>query len=114
MQLMDFGVPFAGSENWDGCIAKAEQDCADPKPSAWTKSEVHTVVTTNFKDQASEAMEYFSKRIYPGPVMNKMLVYMEENQSQGYDAAVEFLLSYEDIWTTWVSQEVADKVKSSL
>ncbi len=33
MKMMDFGVPFAGAENWDGCIAKAEQDCADPKPS---------------------------------------------------------------------------------
>ena len=26
MQLVPFGVPFAGAENWDGCIAKAEQD----------------------------------------------------------------------------------------
>ena len=114
MQLMDFGVPFAGAENLDGCIAKAEQDCSDPKPSAWTKSEVHTIVTTNFKNEAAGAMDYFSKRIYPGPVMNKMLVYMEDNQSQGSDAAIEFLLSYEDIWTTWVSAEVAAKVKASL
>ena len=43
-----FGVPFVGSEHWDGCIVKAEQDCADPKPSAWTKSEVHTVVSDKF------------------------------------------------------------------
>ena len=49
MKLVPFGVPFAGAENWDGCIAKAEQDCDDPKPSAWTESEVHTVVTDNFK-----------------------------------------------------------------
>jgi len=45
---LPFGVPFAGSENWDGCIVKPEQECADPKPSAWTKSEVNTVVTDNF------------------------------------------------------------------
>jgi glycine betaine/proline transport system substrate-binding protein len=114
MQMMDFGVPFAGSENWDGCIAKAEQDCADPKPSSWTQSEVHTIVTTNFKDQASEAMDYFANRIFPGPVMGKMLVYMDDNQAQGSDAAIEFLLSYEDVWTTWVTPEVAAKVKSSL
>ena len=24
---------------------KPEQDCADPKPSAWTKSEVNTIIT---------------------------------------------------------------------
>ena len=95
MKMMDFGVPFAGAENWDGCIAKAEQDCADPKPSSWTQSEVHTVVTTNFKDQASTAMDYFAKRIYPGDVMGKMLVYMDDNQAQGIDAAIEFLEKYE-------------------
>jgi glycine betaine/proline transport system substrate-binding protein len=115
MQLVPFGVPFAGAENWDGCIAKAEQDCADPKPSAWTKSEVHTIVTTNFKEKGgTDAMTYFGKRIFPGPIMNKMLVYMEDNQSNGPDAAVEFLLKYEDIWTPWVSADVAKKVKSSL
>ncbi|PLX44066.1 MAG: ABC transporter substrate-binding protein, partial [Hyphomicrobiales bacterium] len=48
MVKLPFGVPFAGSDNWDGCIVKAEQDCADPKPSSWTKSEVRTVVTDRF------------------------------------------------------------------
>jgi glycine betaine/proline transport system substrate-binding protein len=114
MKMMDFGVPFAGAENWDGCIAKAEQDCADPKPSSWTESEVHTVVTTNFKDQASTAMDYFAKRIYPGDVMGKMLVYMDDNQAQGSDAAIEFLTSYEDVWTSWVTPEIAAKVKASM
>ena len=115
MQLVPFGVPFAGAENWDGCIAKAEQDCADPKPSAWTKSEVHTIVTTNFKESAgSDAMGYFAKLIFPGPIMNKMLVYMEDNQANGPDAAVEFLIEYEDVWTPWVSADIAKKIKASL
>jgi glycine betaine/proline transport system substrate-binding protein len=115
MQMMDFGVPFAGADNWDGCIAKAEQDCADPKASSWTMSEVSTIITDEFKKNApSEAMDYFAKRVYPGSVMGKMLVYMDDNQAAGPDAAVEFLLSYEDVWTPWVSSEVAAKIKSSL
>ena len=28
MVPVDFGVPFAGSANWDGCIVKPEQECA--------------------------------------------------------------------------------------
>jgi glycine betaine/proline transport system substrate-binding protein len=115
MKLMDFGVPFAGADNWDGCVALAEQDCDDPKPSAWTQSMVHTIVTDNFKTNApAEAMDYFSKRIYPGPVMGQMLVYMGDNQADGSDAAIEFLQSHEDVWTTWVSADVAAKVKASL
>ena len=106
--------PLLGAENWDGCIAKAEQDCADPKPSAWTESEVHTVVTTNFKNKAGPAMDYFAKRIYPGSVMGSMLVFMEEEQADGVDAAAEFMSRHEDLWMSWLPADVAAKVKASL
>jgi glycine betaine/proline transport system substrate-binding protein len=114
MQLVDFGVPFAGSDNWDGCIVKAEQDCADPQPSAWTKSEVHTVITDKFMNSDSGAAEYLKQRVFPGSIMNSMLVYMTDNQAGGVDAAIEFLLKHEDIWTQWVGDEIVAKVKKNL
>ena len=113
MQLMDFGVPFAGAENWDGCIALGNEGCADPKPSAWTESVVQTIVTHEIKAMP-DVMEYFGNRIYPGEIMNSMLVYMEDNQANGADAALEFLDKHEDVWTKWVSSDVAAKVKKSL
>ena len=110
-----FGIPFAGKENWDNCIAKPEQECADPKPSAWTTSEVNTVVTDNFKKTGGpEAMTYLSKRVYPLAVINSMLVYMNDNQAGGADAAIEFFKKYENIWTKWVSASVAAKVKAGI
>jgi len=114
MVPVDFGVPYAGSDNWDGCIVKPEQECANPKPSSWTKSVVNTVLSDRFKKAGGAATNYFSKRVYPGPVMNGMLVYMQENQAGGADAAVEFLQKHEGIWTKWVSSSVASKIKSSL
>jgi len=115
MQPVDFGVKFAGSENWDGCIVKPEQECADPKPSAWTKSEVNTVVTDNFKKTAGKkAMKFLKKRTYPGDVMNAMLVYMADNQADGADTAIEFLKTQESVWTKWVPSSVAKKVKAAL
>jgi hypothetical protein len=113
MKLMDFGVPFAGKDNWDGCIAKGPEGCSDPKPSAWTESVVQTIVTSEIKAMP-EVMSYFGKRIYPGPIMNGMLVYMQDNQSTGPDAAIEFLEKHEDVWTKWVSSDVAAKVKKAL
>ena len=109
-----FGVPFAGSENWDGCIVKAAQDCADPKPSAWTKSEVHTVVSDKFMKNGGVALDYLRARVFPGEIMNAMLAYMQFNQASGEDAAVEFLRKHEGVWTKWVSADAAVKVKSSL
>ena len=113
MVPVDMGE-WAGSENWDGCIVKAEQDCANPKPSSWTHSEVHTVITDAFKAKGGVAVDYLNKRIFPGPVMNGMLVYMGDNQAGGADAALEFLLQHEDLWTTWVSADAAAKIKKSL
>ena len=114
LQSVPFEAPFAGADNWDGCIAKAEQECANPKPSAWTESEVHTVVTDEFKKKGGVAMDFLSKRVWPGPVMNGMLVYMTDNQASGEDAAIEFLATKEDVWTKWVPADVAKKVKSAL
>lgn len=115
MVKLDFGVPFAGVDNWDGCIAKSEQECEDPKPSAWTESQVHTVITDQLqKNGGAAVMTYFSQRVYPGPVMNEMLVYMGDNQADGADAAVEFLVQHPDIWETWVDSEAAEKVKAAL
>jgi glycine betaine/proline transport system substrate-binding protein len=112
MQLVPFGVDFVGAEHWDSCIVK--DDCADPKPSSWTKSEVHTVVTKDFAAKGGEMMEYLGNRVYPGAVMGAMLVYMGDNQAGGEDAAIEFLASHEDVWTAWVPAEVAAKVKGAL
>ena len=41
-------------------------------------------------------MEYLSKRIFPGPIMNGMLVFMADEQAGGGDAAIEFLI-HEDL-----------------
>jgi glycine betaine/proline transport system substrate-binding protein len=111
---VDFGVPFVGKEHWDNCIVKPEKDCASPKKSAWTTSVVNTVVTSNFKKNASVALDYISGRAYPGSIMNKMLVFMDQEKAQGEDAAYEFLEKHGAVWEKWVSPDVAKKVKSSL
>lgn len=114
MVRIPFGVPFAGSENWDGCMVKPEEECAEPKPSAWTQSEVHTVVTDRLEKNGGVALDYLRARVFPGVVMNDMLAYMEEYQATGEDVALEFLRKHESVWTKWVSADAAAKLKSSL
>ena len=94
MVMLPFEASYAGDDNWNNCIALAEQDCADPKPTSWIKSEVETVVTDDFMEKSGPAADYFKARIFPGDVMNAMLVYMNENQANGEDAAYEFLAKY--------------------
>ena len=78
------------------------------------KSEVNSVVSANFKKNAGVAMDYIANRVYPGAIMNGMLVFMTEQKASGKDAAFEFLEKHGDVWEKWVSPDVAKKVKASL
>jgi len=112
--MLPFETKWAGTKNWDGCIAKPEQECAAPKPSSWTKSEVRTVITTKFSKRGGVAAQYLAKRIFPGDVMNRMLVFMNNKKANGADTAVEFLTRHTDVWTKWVTKAAAMKIKASL
>lgn len=112
MQPVPWGVEFAGEEHWNSCISA--EGCVDPQQSAWIKSEVFTIVTDDFNTNSPEIVEYLAARVFPGSVMGAMLVYMADEQAAGEDAAIEFLIQHEDVWTTWVSEEVAAKVKAGL
>jgi len=112
LQPIPFGVPWGGADNWDNCIAV--EGCADPQPTSWVQSEVYTLVTEEFSQGNEDINEFLANRVYPGPVMGAMLVYMADEQAGGEDAAIEFLMEYEDVWTTWVPADVAEKVKAAL
>lgn len=114
LQMVPFGVEWGGDENWHDCLSQEVADCADPKPTTWIKSEVNTAVSDEFFKSDSPAIGYLKARVWPSKAMNGMLVYMSDNQATGEDAAYHFLETESDIWTKWVSPEVAEKVKAAL
>ncbi|SON58076.1 glycine betaine transporter periplasmic subunit [Hartmannibacter diazotrophicus] len=105
------GVTF-DKEEWDSCITVI--DCADPKPTAWSPSEVYTVVTKRFKEAGGPAYDYLTKRSWGNATVNKLLAWMADNQATGEDGAKHFLKTSPDVWTKWVSPEVAEKVKAAV
>lgn len=114
MVPVDMGE-WGGDDNWHNCVVKPEQECGDPKPTSWIKSEVYTIASSNFVDQAGQdGIFYLRSRTWPGPVMNSMLVYMADNQAEGSDAAIEFLLQHEDVWKEWVGADMRIKIKNAL
>ena len=58
-------------------------------------------MTSDFAKRGGPAVDYLKSRIFPGPIMNGMLVWMGEEQAGGADAAVEFLIQHEDLWSEW-------------
>ena len=113
LQPVDLG-PWGGDANWQ-CVILGGDNCADPKPSGWTVSEVNTVFSDNFNyNGPKEGKAYFAARIYPFAVLNSMLVWMDENQAPGADAAVHFLQNHGDVWKAWVDADVAAEVEAAL
>ncbi|GGX63362.1 ABC transporter substrate-binding protein [Saccharospirillum salsuginis] len=111
MVKVDFGSGI-DEEHYINCISKEE--CLDPEPTMYPPSPVWTVTTESFASEAPEAYDYLTKRAFTNDQMNELLAWMEQNQADGEFAAFHFLENYESIWTEWVSDDVADKVRDAL
>ena len=111
MYKLSMGVEH-DNEHWTQCTS--QPDCVDPKPNAWARSEVYTVVTPSFAERSPEGMEYLEKRAWSNKVANEVLSYMADNQYTGEDGARYFLEKYPELWKDWVPSDVAENVKSAL
>ncbi|KGJ03108.1 glycine betaine/proline transport system substrate-binding protein [Paracoccus halophilus] len=111
MTRLDLQAEF-DRERWDKCIVQA--DCLDPQVTEWPVSDVYTAVTREFSEKAGPAMDYVKARAWTNDTVNAMLSWMSENQASNEDGAYRFLETQEELWTQWVPDEVAEKVRSAL
>lgn len=111
MVKLEFGVPHDEAE-WKRCNTVA--DCPDPKPNEWPKDTVETLVTAQFAERAGPAVDYLKNRRWSNDTVNRLLAWMTDNQATGEEGAKHFLKEQPDLWTKWVTPEVAEKVKASL
>lgn len=112
MVKLEHGVAADAAE-WKRCNTVA--DCADPKKNDWPKDKVQTLVTKEFAEKAGpEVMDYLNKRSWTNATVNKLMAWMTDNQASGDEGAEQFLKENADLWTQWVSPEVAEKIKAAL
>ena len=111
MQKLEMGVEHDQGE-WQRCTAKS--DCADPKPNNWRTAVVMTVTSAKFAKDSPEAFAYLSNRAWPNRVVNKFLVYMDENRVAGDEAAKKFLEEHQELWHQWAPPNVLQKIKAAL
>ena len=111
MVRLDFGVPHDKTE-WDNCTAV--EDCHDPQPNAWPKSIVYTVVTNKFRRSANDAYTYLANRSWSNRTVNGLPAWMDDNEATAEEGAQYFLENNEELWSTWVTPEAAEKLKNYL
>ena len=76
--------------------------------------EIAIAANADFAERAPELAEFLGKYRTSEQVTNEALAYMMENETDEKDAALWFLRNKEDIWTQWVSDDIAQKVRESL
>jgi len=76
--------------------------------------EITIAANAEFVERAPELAEFLSKYSTSSQLTSEALAYMMENETDERAAAVWFLKNKENVWTQWVPEEVAQKVKESL
>lgn len=111
MVKLDLGVDHDPKE-WDRCTGQG--DCVDPVPNGFAKGIVTTITSASFAKNSPEAFAYLSNRSWKNVVVNEMLSFMADEQSGGEIGAEEFFKRHPEVWTKWVPDAVAAKIKAAL
>jgi glycine betaine/proline transport system substrate-binding protein len=76
--------------------------------------EIAIAANAEFVERNPELAEFLSKYSTTSQLTSEALAYMRENETDERAAAEWFLKNRENVWTQWVPEDVAQKVKNSL
>lgn len=86
----------------------------EDKSTEFPPNDVTVAVHKDLPTQAPEVVEFLENYETSSELTEAALDYMEENDADNEEAALWWMKEYEDIWTEWVPEEIAEKVKESL
>ncbi len=77
-------------------------------------NDVVVAVHKDLPTQAEEVVDFLENYETSSELTEAALEYMEDNDADNDEAAEWWMKEYEDVWTEWVPEDVAEKVKDSL
>lgn len=98
----------------DGHRCNMSPECEDPYAGAYPTARIHKSINTDFGEAAPELKAFFEQVNIPTEEVNKLLAWADEQSAEPDQVADYFFENYEDLWSTWVSAEVAAKVRAAL
>ncbi len=120
------GKPFVGyyweptwiSGKYDITLLKeaeySDEKWNNGKACEFPGTDVTVMVNSSMTEKAPEVVEFLKNYETSSKLTAEALAFMQDNDTGTEDAAKWFLQEREDVWTKWVSEEVAQKVKESL
>ncbi|OUR75446.1 hypothetical protein A9Q83_18710 [Alphaproteobacteria bacterium 46_93_T64] len=109
--LVKLDMPKHDAEKFK-CLT--DKNCLNPEVTGWAVGEVAVAVVTEMKTKAPNVAEFLSKLQVPNAEISTVLAWGDDNKASPEEVATYFLKNYASIWTKWVPEDVAAKVKASL
>lgn len=108
--LMMLEEPAYDVEVWD----RMSNEENPTEATAYPLVEVLVGANTEFADAAPELISFLDAYQTDNSTVSKALAFMQDTGGTAEDAAADFLKNNEGVWTAWVPDDVAERVKSSL
>ena len=99
---------------WAPTAILGRLDMVRLKGSEFAPADVNILVNKSMLEKAPDVVEFLKKYSTTVADNNEFLAKMDENSWSTQETAEWFLKNKEDVWTKWVSPEVAAKVKAAL
>lgn len=99
-----------GAYNEEVFLCAADSACTADGLSGWPVGPVKTIVTTDFSDREPEIADLMRNVTFTNAQMGDVLAWKEANNGSNEEAAVYFLTTYGDTWSSWLSDDARDKL----
>lgn len=110
-EMVQLEMPAHDAEIWK---CNTDPACSPSKKSAFPTPPVVVATSAWVSKEAPVVADYLTKVSLNNVQISQMLNWGDENKADAKDTAEHFLKSEQDLWTTWVPADVAEKVKASL
>lgn len=95
-------------------VCLTDSNCADPQMTGWAVGEVAVAVVSSLKERAPDVAEFLSHMQVPNDELSAMLAYADDNHLSPEETAEYFLKTHDEIWSTWVPADVAERIRAKL
>ncbi len=97
-----------------GHACNSRENCDKPYPGRYPVGRVVAAATRAFADSHPDELAFISNVSFPNDVMNAVLAWGEDNQAEGNEMAGYFVVKHEALWSSWLPEDVAARVKAAL
>jgi glycine betaine/proline transport system substrate-binding protein len=82
--------------------------------TAFPDNPAYITVHSDFPERAPDVTAFLSNYQTSTDITGEALLYMQEQEASAEEAALWFLENYEDLWTEWIPDEIAERVAQAL